>query len=224
MVISDFFTAHPQIVADAREVFDFLINTHKHFKSKELLVSPYYMRERFEELIAKEIKFASKGRKAYIYGKFNSLTDERMIRQLYKASQAGVEVRLIIRGACILQPGIEGLSENIRIISIVDKYLEHARLLIFHHAGEDKTFIMSADWMTRNLDRRVEVAAPVYDSEIKKTLKEFFRIQWADNVKARIQDKEGANRYVAAKGKRVYRSQEELYEFYKNGGKSIDED
>lgn len=210
------FTSHPQIVADTRAVFDFLQNTHKHFKCRQLLVSPYDMRDQFTELITKETALAAKGKPAFIYAKFNSLTDERIIQLLYEAGQAGVDICLIVRGSCTLQAQVPGLSENIRVISIVDKYLEHARVVIFHQGGKNKTFIGSADWMTRNLDRRVEIITPVLDKKIKKTLIDFFRIQWADNVKARIQDKEGTNQYVEAGKNPPLRSQEALYEYYKN--------
>ncbi|MDR0823537.1 MAG: polyphosphate kinase 1, partial [Prevotella sp.] len=179
------FTSDPQIAADAMTVFDFLINTHKHFLCKELLVSPYYMRDRFANLIKGEIRNAQEGKKAYICAKFNSLTDEEMIKLLYKASQAGVEIRLIVRGSCCLRPQVENLSENIRVISIVDRYLEHARLAIFCNDGDEKVYIMSADWMTRNLDRRVEIGVPIFDDKIKRTLMDFFDIQWSDNEKAR---------------------------------------
>lgn len=216
---SDFglFTYNQQIANDARTVFDFLLNTHKHFSCKHLIVAPYYMRERFSEMIEREIKNAKKGNKAYIYAKFNSLTDEEMILSLYKASQAGVEVKLIIRGACCLQPQQKEVSNNIQAISIVDKYLEHSRLIIFHNGGNEQAYIGSADWMTRNLDRRVEVAVPILDKSIKETLKSFFDIQWSDNVKARNLKDFGDNNYVEKKHKdKAVRSQTVLYDFYKN--------
>jgi len=209
------FTAHEQIVQDVRGVFDFLQNTHKHLLYRHLVVSPYSMRDRLEKLIDQEIKNRSKGKRAFICAKFNGLTDVRMIRLLYKASQAGVEVRLIVRGACCLHPQMKGLSENIRAISIVDRYLEHARLMIFHNDGEDQTYITSADWMTRNLDNRIEVATPIYDPEIKQTIRDIFEIQWADNVKARDLTLPGSNTYVKAEGKPPWHSQIELYDFYK---------
>lgn len=209
------FTSANQVVQDAQSVFDFLLNPHRHFQCKQLFVSPYYLRSKFEGLIAREIKNAEKGKKAFIYAKFNSLTDERMINWLYKASQAGVEIRLIVRGACCLQPQVKGLSENIRVISIVDKYLEHARLTIFCNDGDNLVHIMSADWMTRNLDRRVEIGIPIADSKIIKTLKKFFAIQWADNVKARDLSLSGQNNYVVSKTDQVCRAQVELYDFYK---------
>ncbi len=215
-IYSDFglFTSHSQIVADARAVFGFLSNTHQHFKCKHLLVAPYYMRNQFSELIEKETRLAAKGENAYIDAKLNSLTDERIIRLLYKAGQTGVKIRLIVRGACLIQGGIPGISENIRVISIVDKYLEHARLFIFHQGGEEKTFIGSADWMPRNMDRRVEVCTPILAPHLKKQLRDFFDLQWSDNVKARKQDHKAENRYVERGAGKDIRSQEELFNYY----------
>lgn len=210
-----FFTSDRQIVADASAVFDFLQNTHKHFSCKRLMVSPYYMRSQFEDLVKQEIKNAQNGKKAYIYAKFNSLTDEEMINLLYDASHAGVDIRLIVRGACCLQPQVAGLSENIRVISIVDRFLEHARLAIFCNNGDEKTCIMSADWMNRNLDRRVEVGTPIQDKKIKNTLREVFDIQWRDNEKARDLAVFGSNQYVEAGDNPPCRSQMALYDYYK---------
>ncbi|MCC8187261.1 MAG: polyphosphate kinase 1 [Bacteroides sp.] len=209
------FTTHEQIVHDVRGVFDFLQNTHKHLLYRHLLVSPYYMRSRIEKMIEREIKNSRKGKKASICAKFNGLTDVRMIRLLYKASQAGVEIRLIIRGACCLHPQMQGLSDHIRAISIVDRYLEHARLMIFHNDGEEQTYITSGDWMTRNLDNRIEVAVPIYDPEIRHTIRDIFEIQWADNVKARDLTLLGSNAYVKPEGEPPCHSQIELYEYYK---------
>lgn len=208
-------TSNDQIVNDAATIFDFLINTHKYFLYKQLVVSPYFMRDKFDKLINQEIKNAQKGKPAYIYAKFNSLTDEAMIKLLYKASRAGVEVRLIVRGACSLQPQQGGLSENIRAISIVDKYLEHARLMIFCNEGDENIYISSADWMTRNLDRRVEIAVPILDEKIKQTLKDVFDVQWRDNVKARDLSVFGENKYVKKGNGKPFRSQIELYKYYK---------
>lgn len=216
-IYSDFglFTANTQVVADARIVFDFLVNPHKRFTCKRLMVSPYFMRSQYKDLIENEIKNAQKGKKAFIYAKFNSLTDEEMIKLLYKASNAGVKIRLIVRGSCSLQPQKEGESKNIEAISIVDKYLEHARLVIFCNNGNNQAFISSADWMTRNLDRRVEVGIPILDESIKKTLKSFFRIQWSDNIKARDLSEFGKNNY-RQNGETPCRSQVVLYDFYKD--------
>ncbi|MPM97505.1 Polyphosphate kinase [bioreactor metagenome] len=182
------------------------------------------MRARFEELAEEEIKQAKKGRKAYIKAKFNSLTDPEMINLLYRASRAGVRISLIVRGACCLQPGVEGLSENIRVISIIDIYLEHARMAIFCGGGEEKYFILSADWMTRNLNRRIEVGTPVYDPAIRRQLKKVFEMQWGDNVKARDMAVFGANEYVKGEGEERCRSQLALHDFYKKAAEKGDEE
>lgn len=207
-------TCHREIVCEARAVFDAIV-LHKPLACRRLLVAPYNMRSRFEALVEDEIKNAQKGKKAYIKAKFNSLTDPGMINLLYLASRAGVKISLIVRGACCLQPCIEGVSENIRVISIVDIYLEHARMAIFCGGGEEKIFILSADWMTRNLNRRIEVGTPVYDPTIRRQLKEVFEIQWRDNVKARNMEVFGANEYVTGETDRRCRSQLALHEFYK---------
>lgn len=208
-------TTHKGIVEDVRNVFQFLMNSHKQFRYKHLLVSPYFMREAFDTLIDREIHNAKRGRRAYIYAKCNSLTDERIIDRLYRASKAGVEIRLIVRGACCLRPGVQGMSERIRAISIVDKYLEHARLFIFCNDGDERTYIGSADWMSRNLDRRVEVCTPILDRQIQKLLRKVFAIQWADNVKARDLADQERNPYVQRlPDDAPHRSQTELYDYY----------
>lgn len=209
------FTADPDIVDDARSVFHFLLNTHRHFKCKRLLVAPYFMRKGFEELIRREIRLAQLGLPAYIHVKCNTLTDEKMIRHLYRAGQAGVEIRLIVRGACCLIPNRPGLSENIQAISIVDRFLEHARLFIFGGGGPEDIYISSADWMTRNLDKRLEVAAPIMDENLKKTLRDFFDRQWADQVKGRDLSRLGENGYVGRSRTRGARSQLASYDYYK---------
>ncbi|MDR3218095.1 MAG: polyphosphate kinase 1 [Dysgonamonadaceae bacterium] len=209
-VYSDFglFTSNPGIVSDAEAIFEFLQNFPTRFYTKQLIVSPYFMRKQFEELIKREIKNVQNGKRAYIYGKFNNLTDEGMIKLLDKASRAGVEIRLIVRSACCLQIGEQ--DENIKIISIVDRFLEHSRMMIFHNDGEDKIFIMSADFMTRNLDRRIEVGINITNEKIKQILKNVFNIQWNDNVKARDLE----NNYVKQNNKPC-RSQLELYKHFK---------
>lgn len=219
-VYSDFslFTANQEVAEDARQVFEFLQTSYKHMDTRQLLVSPFNMRKEFDELIDAEIENAKKKKKAYIYAKCNSLTDEKIIQRLYKASAAGVKVRLIIRGACCLMPGMEEISENIKGISIVDKYLEHARLFIFCNGGKEKAFIGSADWMTRNLNRRVEVAIPILDKKILSILRKVFSIQWHDNVKARDLHDPLLNRYRgdeedAPVGERT-RAQVALYDYY----------
>ncbi len=209
-------TTHPEIAADARRIFDFLLRPHQHFRCKHLLVAPYYMRDSLEARIGNEIRNARKGKKAFIHAKMNSLTDPGIVRLLYKASQHGVKIRLIVRGACCLQPQVKGQSDTIEVISIVDSYLEHARMLIFCNNGDEKIYILSADWMTRNLDRRIEVAIPVYDKKIRQTLKDVFHIQWADNVKARELTDPDSNPYRKRETDTLCRSQMELFTYYKN--------
>jgi polyphosphate kinase len=209
------FTSNQTLVHDARKVFDFLINTHERHVYKYLLVSPHYMRREIEKMIDTEIKNAKAGKKAYFYGKFNSLTDDKMIAKLYKASNAGVKVRLIIRGACRLRSGVKGLSEKIEVRSIVDKYLEHGRMIIHCNGGNPNYYIFSADLMTRNLDRRIEVGTPILDRKIQKTLSDIFEIQWSDNVKARSLIDAENNIYVKGDGKSI-RSQAVTYDYFKD--------
>ncbi len=215
-IYSDFglMTSNQTIANDARKLFDFLENTHKHPSFKSLMVSPYYLRSQIEELIQGEIKLAKRGKRAMIKGKFNAVTDAKMINLLYEASQAGVKIKLIVRGACCLRAGVKGLSENIEVHSIIDKYLEHARLLICGNGGKTKTYIMSADLMARNLDRRVEVGAPILDREIEQTLHQYFKIQWNDSVKSRLISSPCKNEYLSSE--QPHRSQEELFEYFKS--------
>ncbi|MDT0555870.1 polyphosphate kinase 1 [Patiriisocius hiemis] len=183
-------------------------------KNKRVLVSPFTSRFRFSEMIQTEILQANEGKKAKITLKMNSLQDKEMIRLLYKASNAGVEIRLLIRGICCLVPGIKNQSENIYITSILDRYLEHGRIYIFENGGEEKIYIGSADWMTRNLSHRIEVIAPVLDEDHKKTIKDLIELQINDTVKARIIDAEQSNKYVAKNGENI-QSQIETYNYFK---------
>jgi polyphosphate kinase len=217
-IYSDFglLTSDGAFVADARAVFTFLGNMHHRFVCKKLFVSPLDMRHQFGKLIANEIGNAKKGKAAYIWIKCNNITDMKMADMLYHAGRNGVAVRLIVRSSCIMKPGVPQASENIRGISIVDKYLEHARLMIFCNGENEAVYISSADLMTRNLDRRVEVAAPVEDKTLKEELKRFFEIQWSDNIKARDLASFDANRYVSSKNAPRVRAQETLYGYYAN--------
>ena len=178
------------------------------------MVSPHYTRAVFEKLIDQEIKNASAGKEAYIKIKMNSLTSYNMVDKLYNASNAGVKIQLIIRGICCLVPGVKGMSENIEAISVVDKFLEHPRVFIFCNSGDPKIHISSADWMTRNLDNRVEVGCPIYDEDIKQEFIDTFEISWADNVKARVFNKKQDNAY-RKNGNEKIRSQFAMYEYYK---------
>ena len=173
-------------------------------------------------MVSREIINAKKRKNAYILIKCNSITDENIANLLYKASQRGVRIRLIVRGACCVKPEVPGLSENIQAISIVDKYLEHARIMIFANNGDEAVYISSADLMTRNLDRRVEVAAPVLDRRLREELRHFFEIQWMDNVKARNLAFPGENSYVSAAGAPLVRAQAALHEFYANRATETD--
>jgi polyphosphate kinase len=210
------FTSDSRITRDVDKVFDYFENTYKFPSYQHLLVSPHYMRRKFMALIQKEIDFANKGKEAWIMIKVNSLVDVGMIKKLYQASAAGVKIRMIIRGICSLIPGVPGLSENIEVVSVVDKFLEHSRIFIFNNGGEEKYYISSADWMSRNLDSRVEVACPVFDPAIQKDLKMIIEEGLNDNVKARIINIAQDNPYrIRAEGEPERHSQEILYDYYK---------
>jgi polyphosphate kinase len=209
-------TAHKEIAEELNKVFDFYENNFKVQSFKHLLVAPFYMRKDLLQLVQKEISNAKGGKKAEIFLKMNSLVDREMIAKLYEASKVGVKVTLIIRGACSLVTEMEGWSDNIEAYSIVDKYLEHARVFIFHNNGDEKIYISSADWMSRNLDNRSEVAVPIYDSQIRKKIKDIVAIQLSGNTKLRIIDKKQENKYKIAKpGEKKVRVQDEIYNYLK---------
>jgi polyphosphate kinase len=189
------FTADKDISKEVKKVFDFLENNYKTYNYKHLLVSPFYMRKKLMKMIKNEIKIARDGREAYIYLKLNNLVDTDMINKLYQASREGVKIKMIIRGTCSLVPGVTGLSENIEVYSILDKYLEHSRIFVFRNDGDEKYYLSSADWMVRNLDNRIEVATPIYDQNIQNELKQFLEIQFNDSIKARIINESQNNTY-----------------------------
>jgi len=209
------FTAHDGILKELNKVFDFFETTYKINKYKHLIVSPHYTKNVFKKLIDKEIHNAKAGKEAYIKIKMNSFTSYKMVDKLYEASRAGVKIQLIIRGICCLVPGVKGMSENIEAISIVDKFLEHPRVFVFGNNGNSKVYISSADWMTRNLDYRVEVGVPIYDEEIKQELLDTFDISWRDNVKARVFSEKHDNAYRINDNPKV-RSQFATYDYYLN--------
>ncbi|WBU88065.1 polyphosphate kinase 1 [Cellulophaga omnivescoria] len=184
-------------------------------KAKKLLVSPFTTRHVFSRLVEKEIEFAKTGKEGLIILKMNSLEDKKMIQLLYKASNAGVKIHLIIRGICCLVPGIKGQSENITITSILDRYLEHGRVYLFGNNGDEKLFIGSADWMTRNLSHRIEVITPILDKDNFKIVKDILQIQLLDNVKARVIDAKQQNKYVT-NSKNPTHSQLKTYNYFKN--------
>jgi len=207
------FTAHTPILKELNKVFDFFETTYKINKYKHLVVSPHYTKTVFKNLINQEIKNAQEGKEAFIKIKMNSITSYKMIDKLYEASNAGVKIQMIVRGVCCLIPGVPGMSENIEAISVVDKFLEHTRVFIFGNNGDSKIYISSADWMTRNLDYRVEVGCPIYDKDIKQELLDTFDISWKDNLKARVYSDKQDNAYRENREEEV-RSQFALYDYY----------
>ncbi|WP_282161097.1 polyphosphate kinase 1 [Ulvibacterium marinum] len=209
------FTAHEAILKELNKVFAFFETTYKINKYKHLVVSPHYTKSTFQKLIDNEIANAIVGKEAYIKIKMNSFTSYKMVDKLYEASRAGVKIQLIIRGICCLVPGVKGMSDNIEAISIVDKFLEHPRIFIFANEDNPKVYISSADWMTRNLDYRVEVGCPIYDKDVKQELIDTFEISWKDNLKARIFSEEQDNAYRKSDGPKV-RSQFATYDYYLN--------
>ncbi|MCB0553804.1 MAG: polyphosphate kinase 1 [Phaeodactylibacter sp.] len=217
-VYSDFglFTADERLTNEMARVFSFLETVKVPQQGFEhLLVGQFNLRTELEKLIEFEIEQAKAGLRAEIILKINSLQDQAIIEKLYRASQAGVKVQLIIRGICSLVPGIRGISENISAISIVDRYLEHARVFIFYHGGEELIYLSSADWMVRNLSYRVETAFPIYSDHVRNQIKDFIAIQLSDNVKARIIDKESSNEYRKDGSDLAIRSQMETYYYIK---------
>jgi polyphosphate kinase len=212
-------TANPNITKDAVKLFDFLRNNYKVMRYKHLIVSPHHTRKAFIALIDKEIDNSKKGRPAGIQLKLNSISDVKLIEKLYEASSYGVKIKLIVRGICSLIPGIKGVSENIEAISILDRYLEHSRLFIFTNGGSPRYFLGSADWMTRNLDFRVEVCTPIYDDKVKRQLRDHFDIIWKDNVKSRWHNEELNNEYRQIKGPKI-RSQYAMHDYVKKQLKS----
>ena len=210
------FTSDSRILKDMSKVFEFFEVNYRVHRYKHLIVSPHYTRSRFIKLIDREIKNASEGKPAYINLKMNSLSDYKMIDKLYDASNSGVKIKLIIRGICCLVPVLKNYSENIEAISIVDNYLEHSRVFIFGNNENPEVFISSADFMTRNIDARVEVTCPIYDEEIKQDLIDTFEIGWKANVKARLHSDKFENLYRKRGEDKVFRAQQEMYKHYQN--------
>ncbi len=208
-------TAHKKITKDIKKVFMVLERKMIVPKTKEVIVSPFSSRLRFIEMVEREIALVNAGKKGSITLKMNSLEDKGMIKELYKASNAGVKIELLIRGMCSLVPGIKGQSENIHITSIVDRFLEHGRIYIFGNDGNTEVFIGSADWMTRNLTHRIEVITPVLDEDHKKIVLDVINIELEDNVKARIIDADQKNEYVRNSKKEV-RSQLAIYRYFES--------
>lgn len=212
-----FFSADPDLVQDVSQVFGLLERKILLPRCKKLLVAPYQLRAEFIRMVGDEIKNRKQGKEAWMVLKMNSLEDPEMIRWLYEASRAGVKVQLLVRGICCLKAGVPGLSEHITALSIVDRYLEHARVYVFANGGNPKTFLSSADWMTRNLDRRVEVAWPLTSPKLTSEIMHFLHLQLADNTKARILDAMQHNYYQHSdKDTNQVQSQKDFYQFLKD--------
>ena len=207
-------TSDKRIAREVRRVFQFIESPYMHQKYKHLLVSPNSNREGFYALIDREIEFAKAGLEAKFWVKINSISDHGMIEKMYEASQAGVKIRMIVRGINCLKLDDPELSVNIEAISIIDRFLEHTRAFCFHNNGLPEYFISSADWMTRNLNRRVEVTAPIYDSKIQRQLRDHFEILWKDNTKARILDANQSNEHRMLPGPKI-RAQLALHDYVK---------
>jgi len=206
-------TADEKITEDVANAFHQMEANYRPMKYKALVVAPFLMRNHFIKLINNEIKNTKKGKEAWVIIKLNNLVDETIIRKLYKASQAGVKIKLIIRGICVLVPGVKGLSENIEAIALVDRFLEHSRVIVFCNGGNNQYYITSADWMIRNFDNRIEVACPVYDKAIQKELMKMLKIQLSDNVKARLIAKNQVNPYKS-NDETAVRSQLAIYKYF----------
>ena len=208
-------TADHRIAGEVDRLFQFFEHNYQRGVFRHLIVSPYSTRRRFSQMIDREIREAKAGRKAWMLLKCNTLTDAGMIRKLYEASQAGVDVTLIVRGACALRAGVKGLSDNIEAYSVVGRYLEHARVIVFGAGGKPEFYISSADWMTRNLDRRIEVSAPIYDEQLQAEITAMLELQLKDNVKRRTLDKKQRNRYVKrAEGAPEIEAHKGMHAFY----------
>jgi polyphosphate kinase len=205
-------TADKKITNEVMKAFTFFSINYQKNTYYHLIISPFALRSKVLSLIKNEIRNSKAGKKAYIYLKLNNLTDSQIIEFLYRASQAGVKIRLIVRGMLSLIPGIKIVSENIKAISIVDRFLEHSRYYIFCNGGNELVYLSSADLMPRNLDYRIEVTSPVYDRTIKSELRKIFELQWNDNVKTRIFDADQSNIY-RKDTEEPWNSQKKVYEF-----------
>jgi polyphosphate kinase len=211
------FTCRESFGQDLTELFNLLTGYARPQKFNHLLLAPIGLREHFVACIRKEADYARAGQPARIIAKVNSLIDPTVIEELYSAGQAGVQVDLIIRGMCSLRPGLKGVSESIRVVSIIDRYLEHARIFYFHNGGEPTYWLASADWMQRNFDHRVEIAFPVLDARHQAQLKEILEIQLSDTIKGWQIQPDGTSVKVQSQSAKALRSQEHLYEIMSGG-------
>ncbi|WCO03063.1 polyphosphate kinase 1 [Psychroserpens ponticola] len=215
-VYTDFtlFTSNSKILKDVNKVFNFFQTNYLIYRYKHIITSPHYTKSKLFALIDTEIENVKQGKPAFIKLKLNSISSYSMIDKLYEASRAGVKIQMIVRGICCLIPGVKGMSENIEVISIIDKFLEHTRLYLFCNDNDNKVYISSADWMTRNIENRVEVSCPIYQDDIKEELLNIFDICWKDNVKARIINEFQTNEYRQNDLPKV-RTQFALYNYFK---------
>ena len=204
-------TARTKIVNEVAKVFDFIDRPFSPFRFNELLVSPNSMKSRILRMLDTEIKNAGEGKEAWVKIKINHITDTDMVAKLYQASKAGVKIDIVIRGNCSLVPGIPGISDNIRCVGIIDRYLEHSRILIFANGGKPRYFLGSADWMPRNLLNRIEVLTPVYDEDLQADLLRTISYGMRDTANGRVVDGKGTNNFLEGP---AFRSQEELYKNY----------
>lgn len=214
-IYTDFtlFTANQKLLKDVNKVFNFFHTNYRINRYKHIITSPHYTKSKLFALIDAEIENVKHGKPAFIKLKLNSISSYKMIDKLYEASRAGVKIKMIVRGICCLVPGIMGMSENIEVISIIDKFLEHTRLYVFCNNNDPKVYISSADWMTRNIENRVEVSCPIYQQDIKDELLDVFDLCWNDNVKARIIDSTQSNNYRRNDKPKV-RAQFALYDYF----------
>ncbi len=206
-------TCNHELGADAVSFFNAITGYSQPLQYRKIEAAPIGLRDKLLEMIESETQQKRQGRKAHIAAKINSLVDPDIIDALYQASDAGVQIKLNVRGICCLRPGVEGLSENISVVSIVDRYLEHARMFYFFHGGDERVFISSADWMPRNLDRRVELLVPIEDSDCRQRLIQILDVYFQDTVKARQLTPDGSYEKVEPRGRRkIFRSQSELFQ------------
>ncbi len=209
-------TSDTRLTSEVANIFDFFKHNFRQYSYEHLVVSPFHMRKFFTSMIDKEIKLAKHGKRGFMILKMNSLIDTNMMHKLMEAAEAGVKIKLITRGIMGIKIDKPELAQNLQAISIVDKFLEHSRVFLFGNGGDEKIYISSADWMGRNLNRRIEVACPIYDPELKEELKEMLRLQLKDNTKARMLDPELQNLYNRENVSSKYRSQEDFYNFIKS--------
>ena len=208
-------TRNPDITAEVEGVFEYIEYPYKRYKFNHLLVSPINSRRQLYRLIDSELANAKAGQPSGITLKINNLVDRDLINRLYAAGQAGVPIQMIIRGMCALRPGVPGLSDNIQVISIIDRFLEHPRVMVFHNKGNPQLFISSADWMSRNIDGRIEVGTPIYDDRLKQRILDILELQLSDTCKARVIDADQKNEYVKRGNRRKIRSQVAIYDYLK---------